>query len=98
MTGFPDSSSCSLPKATSEPQKEIEPTIAANMLKIATYVATPSNPPEVRNSTHAMSATAPPPTPLKSATIWGIWVIFTLRAAGIPTTVPSTMPSAISGA
>jgi hypothetical protein len=42
-----------------------------------------------------MSATAPPPTPLKSATICGIAVIFTARAAGTPMTVPSAMPSAI---
>ena len=48
-----------------------------------------------RNSTQAMSATAPPPTPLNSATICGIAVIFTLRAAGTPTTVPMTIPSAM---
>ena len=41
-----------------------------------------------RNSTNAISATAPPPTPLNSATICGIAVIFTLRAAGTPTAVP----------
>lgn len=50
----------------------------------------------VRNSTHAMSATAPPPTPLNNATICGIAVIFTRRAAGTPTTMPIPMPSAIS--
>jgi hypothetical protein len=33
---------------------------------------------------------------LKSATIWGIAVMRTLRAAGTPTAVPITMPSAIS--
>ena len=43
-----------------------------------------------------MSATAPPPTPLNSATICGIAVIFTCRAAGTPTAAPSAMPSAIS--
>ena len=43
-----------------------------------------------------MIATAPPPTPLKSATICGIAVIFTLRAAGTPTAVPSATPSTIS--
>ena len=42
-----------------------------------------------------MSATAPPPTPLNSATICGIAVIFTLRAAGTPTAVPSATPSTI---
>ena len=49
-----------------------------------------------RNSAHAMSATAPPPTPLNSATICGIAVIFTLRAAGTPTAVPMTTPRTIS--
>ena len=33
-----------------------------------------------------MSAAAPPPTPLKAATICGIAVIFTRRAAGTPMT------------
>jgi hypothetical protein len=42
-----------------------------------------------------MSATAPPPTPLNSATICGIAVIFTLRAAGTPTIVPITIPATI---
>ena len=52
--------------------------------------------PEWRNSTQEISATAPPPTPLNSATICGIAVIFTWRAAGTPTATPSAMPSAIS--
>ena len=43
-----------------------------------------------------MSATAPPPTPLNSATICGIAVIFTLRALGTPITVPTIRPPAIS--
>ena len=43
-----------------------------------------------------MIATAPPPTPLNNATICGIAVIWTLRAAGTPTAVPITSPSAIS--
>ena len=41
-----------------------------------------------RNSTNEIRATAPPPTPLNSATICGIAVIFTERAAGTPTAVP----------
>ena len=56
----------------------------------------PSSSSSSRYSTNAISATAPPPTPLNSATIWGIAVIFTLRAAGTPTAVPIAMPSAIS--
>ncbi len=49
-----------------------------------------------RNSDHEIRNTAPPPTPLKSATIWGIAVIFTWRAAGTPTAVPRAIPRAIS--
>ena len=49
-----------------------------------------------RNSAHEIRNTAPPPTPLNSATICGIAVMCTIRAAGIPTAVPSTSPSAIS--
>jgi hypothetical protein len=48
-----------------------------------------------RYSTQEISATAPPPTPLNSATICGIAVIFTARAAGTPTAVPIATPSAI---
>ena len=40
-------------------------------------------------------AAAPPPTPLKSATICGIAVIFTRRAPTAPSTPPSTIPTAI---
>jgi len=43
-----------------------------------------------------MIATAPPPTPLNSATICGIAVMCTRRAAGIPIAVPSTSPTTIS--
>ena len=43
-----------------------------------------------------MIATAPPPTPLNSATICGIAVMRTRRAAGIPIAVPSSSPSTIS--
>ena len=44
----------------------------------------------MRNSTQAISAAAPPPTPLNSATICGIAVIFTERAEGTPMIVPIT--------
>ena len=92
--GLPEMSSCSLPKATLEPQKEIEPTIAAKTSGMPTSSSVRS-PPRSRNSAHAISAIAPPPTPLNSATICGIAVIFTLRAAGTPIAVPITMPSAM---
>ena len=48
------------------------------------------------NSAAAMRAAAPPPTPLKSATICGIAVIFTRRAETTPITVPTAMPTKIS--
>ena len=42
------------------------------------------------NSVIDTTAAAPPPTPLKAATIWGMAVIFTFRAAGTPMAVPMT--------
>ena len=38
-----------------------------------------------------ISAAAPPPTPLKIATSWGMAVIFTKRATGTAMAAPSTM-------
>ena len=38
VIGLPPMSSCSLANATAEPQNEMLPTIAANTVKIATYV------------------------------------------------------------
>jgi hypothetical protein len=48
------------------------------------------------NSANAIRAAAPPPTPLKSATICGIAVIFTRRAATAPKLPPTAMPTRIS--
>src|SRR5579885_390417 len=45
-----------------------------------------------KNSAVEMHAAAPPPAPLKSATIWGIAVILTLSAEKSPMTVPTAMP------
>ena len=92
------SDSWSLRKAMFEPQKEIDPMIAANSIGIS--VSSGGLPPSSsasRYSTRLISATAPPPTPLNSATICGIAVIFTLRAAGIPTAVPIARPTTSSG-
>ena len=50
----------------------------------------------VWNSAIEISAAAPPPTPLNSATICGIAVIFTRRAATAPKPPPRTIPSPIS--
>src|SRR5262249_47359086 len=41
----------------------------------------------------ATSAAAPPPTPLKRATICGTAVIFTVRAPAVPATAPITTPA-----
>ena len=43
-----------------------------------------------------MLRAAPPPTPLKTATICGIAVIFTKRAAGTAIAVPTTIPTMMS--
>ena len=48
------------------------------------------------NSAAAIKAAAPPPTPLKSATIWGIAVIFTARAETTPITDPIAIPTSMS--
>src|SRR5581483_5836248 len=94
--GRPGTSPCNLPKATREPQNDTEPTIAPNSDETMTYAGSKLKPLVVLNSTQAISATAPPPTPLNSATICGIAVILTCLAAGMPTTVPSTTPSTIN--
>ena len=43
-----------------------------------------------------MRAAAPPPTPLNAATICGMAVIFTMRAAGTATTVPIAIAATIN--
>ena len=42
-----------------------------------------------------MRAAAPPPTPLKMATIWGMAVIFTRRAAGTAMAAPTAMATRV---
>ena len=78
-----------------EPQNEIEPTIAANSVGISDFSTQQRSRPTAkwwRYSIQAMIATAPPPTPLNSATICGIAVIRTLRAAGHPDRDPDHQP------
>ena len=90
-------SSCSFPNATSEPQKLTDPITAEKRIPTS---SSPSSPPDSGacrwNSDAAISAAAPPPTPLNSATICGICVIFTARAESTPTTEPTAMPASIS--
>ena len=96
LIGLPGNTSCSLPKAIRDPQKDTEPTIAAKSEVMVTYPATVAYPWLSRNSTQATRATAPPPTPLNRATNCGIAVILTCFADGTPMTVPRTRPSAIN--
>ena len=49
----------------------------------------------VRNSDTATTAAAPPPAPLKMATIWGMAVIGTRRAPRTPITAPTPPPTAM---
>ena len=78
-----------------EPQKDTDPTTAPNSSKISERSG--QSPPKWwRNSTQAISATAPPPTPLKMATICGIAVMWTRSAAGTPIAVPMTTPRMIN--
>ncbi len=73
--------SWSLAKVTIEPANETEPTRIVNA--VATRVNSWTSPPNSTiscSSIRATRAAAPPPTPLNSATICGIWVIWTVRA------------------
>ena len=62
---------------------------------IETVSSEPRSPEATWNSASATSAAAPPPTPLKRATICGIAVIFTVRAPTTPTTLPIAAPAAM---
>ena len=85
----------------SEPQNEIEPMIAANsdattMCTVGDSPCWKSEKPSVSmNSASAISATVPPPTPLKNATSCGIAVILTSRAGGTPSATPTSRPAMI---
>ena len=92
--GRPEISSCSFANATSEPENEIDPISAESAVEVASTVV--KSPAKRWNSSSAISAAAPPPTPLKRATICGIAVIFTVRAPTSPTAPPATIPIAIS--
>ena len=96
VIGRPLIRSCSFPNATSEPAKEIDPTSAEKT--VATPSSTPTSPARAQtpwNSTSEIRDAAPPPTPLNSATICGIAVIFTFLAPTTPITDPMAIPVAI---
>ena len=97
MIGRPPISSWSFANAIIEPANEIEPISAESTIArpMSTFGAPGSG--RIRcSSASETSAAAPPPTPLKSATICGIAVIFTLRAATAPKPPPITIASAIA--
>ena len=77
-----------------EPENEIAPIRADSVVDVASTVG--RLPAKSWNSTSAINAAAPPPTPLNRATICGIAVIFTVRAPTMPATAPITMAIAIS--
>ena len=93
--------SCNFAKATSEPQNDTEPMIAANSdpttsATVGACSGLNSEKPLVSmNSAQAISATVPPPTPLKRATNCGIAVILVFLAGGTPRITPSARPATI---
>ena len=82
---------CSLPAATSEPEKVTEPIRMPRPAVISTTMV--GSPSEVRMSLSATSAAAPPPTVLKMETSCGISVILTFLAETTPATAPMMMPT-----
>src|SRR4051812_6760053 len=96
VIGWPLISSCNFANATIEPANEIEPISAERTVEMPRSTPTlPAIAQTVWNSTSDTSAAAPPPTPLNSATICGIAVIFTLRAPTAPITPPISPPTAM---
>ncbi len=83
--------SWSFRKAIMLPEIEIEPMIAPAIERPLTTWS----PSEVRSSTAATAAAAPPPIPLNIATIWGIAVILTTRAQYHPPRPPIATPAKI---
>ena len=83
MIGRPPISSRSFANASMLPENETLPIRPESTIETDSFAA---EPPRVRDRVvevreSATSAAAPPPTPLNSATISGIAVIFTARAA-----------------
>ena len=95
--GRPVISSWSFANAISEPEKLMAPITQPITIGISVSAAMSPGPGNFSwYSESATSATAPPPTPLNSATICGIAVIFTARAETAPMIEPSAMPRMIS--
>ncbi len=82
VIGRPVISSWSFAKATMLPANDTEPISAERTMATETLRSRlPGAAIESWKSARAINAAAPPPTPLNSATICGIAVIFTARAA-----------------
>ena len=96
MIGRPEISSWSFANATIEPANDTEPISAESTIATETSPCRcPGSGARLWNSASETSAAAPPPTPLNSATICGIAVIFTLRAPTAPSTAPIAAPTMI---
>ena len=79
------------------PANEIEPIMAERTIAIEPFSGSrPGAGAELWKSANAISAAAPPPTPLNSATICGIAVIFTARAAYAPIGAEITITTTIA--
>src|SRR5450759_2969899 len=91
--GLPVISSWSLAQAPLLPAKALDPITMLKTLGNASAKA--GCWPKLSSSATATSAAAPPPTPLKRATICGMAVIFTMRAPMLPTAPPMTTPMAM---
>ena len=91
--GRPEISSCSLPKAIMLPVKEIEPMMMPSTMETISPRPMSSL---CRNSTRETSAAVAPPMPLKMATICGMAVILTRRAAKAESAAPMARPTRIS--
>ena len=97
MIGRPPISSWSFAKATIEPVNEMEPISAERtMASEMSAFGWPGGGRTRCSSASAIKAAAPPPTPLNSATICGIAVICTLRAATAPKPPPISIAIAIA--
>ena len=97
MIGRPRISSCSFANAIIEPENEMLPMIAESTIdELMSTLSVPGSGACRWNSASEISAAAPPPTPLNSATICGMAVMRTLRAATAPNVPPTIMPTMIS--
>ena len=105
-TGRVVMSSCSFMNVMTEPANDTDPTSTVNAMAARLPRSSPVMPPPVPaaadnpawttdSSSRATIAAAPPPTPLKSATSCGIWVICTRRAAGTASAVPRAIATRI---